>query len=206
MACDHCCYSCGPNSGEYMKMDTFKKALALSEGYVTIGGGEPTLHPRFNDILLMAVAESEECGVHIITNGKVKDRALMLAKLAKCNVIEAELSQDQYHEEISEEVVNAFEGRIRDTSRGGQKEPLPHGRGLEVLGYDENDEIPDRDYRDCPCRSILVLPNGNINPCGCDDAPTIGHVNDPPNLSYVEWSCCKESSFLDWCLENGKEP
>ena len=204
MTCAHCCYSCGA-IGEDMSMETFRKALQLGGGYVTIGGGEPTVHPKFTQMLCEAIAECDEGGVFIITNGKKTKLAIMLAKMAKSGVIGAQLSRDQYHDPIDYGVVREFEsgtGLIRDTSDGGRREPLPHGRGLEVLGYEEDDEQPQRDYKDCPCPSIVVDPKGNIKACGCDDAPIIGHVDNLPEGCDKEWDCCKDPTFYDWAEEN----
>lgn len=54
MACQHCCYSCKPGKGIHMSWDTAIDAINFASGYtssISIGGGEPTLHPRFFDIL-----------------------------------------------------------------------------------------------------------------------------------------------------------
>jgi len=54
MKCPHCCYSCRPGAGKHMEyaiaIDAINFALDHTE-CITIGGGEPTLHPKFFDIL-----------------------------------------------------------------------------------------------------------------------------------------------------------
>ena len=84
MNCAHCCFSCGSN-GIDMSIKTYKKALKLCEEYDSppfICGGEPTLHPQFEKILLLAINSASIIGeyeVGIVTNGSVKHRALMIA-------------------------------------------------------------------------------------------------------------------------------
>ena len=54
MKCAHCCYSCSPHKGKHMNYNTFLEAVRFigeHDENVSIGGGEPTLHPRFFDIL-----------------------------------------------------------------------------------------------------------------------------------------------------------
>ncbi|HEY9073855.1 MAG TPA: radical SAM protein, partial [Desulfobaccales bacterium] len=53
MTCNHCAFSCGAQ-GPDMSAETFRRVLdlaALEEAPITIGGGEPTLHPGFMDFL-----------------------------------------------------------------------------------------------------------------------------------------------------------
>jgi len=183
MKCDHCCFSCEPGKGEDMSREVWEAVLTEAAGrYITIGGGEPTLHPDFERMLLEALAVAES--VCIITNGKAKKRALMLAKLGKAGVVETQLSQDEYHEPIDPEVVEAFEAMgtydymgerkgIRNTTSDGRM-PGAVGRALETVfeGYEE-DELPEFS---CMCETHQVKPNGDIHQCGCPDSPKIGDV------------------------------
>ena len=68
-----------------MDFDTFKKCLEWGEDYISLGGGEPTIHPDFEKFLLTAISECEY--VWLATNGKHTRRALLLAKLARSGVI-----------------------------------------------------------------------------------------------------------------------
>jgi hypothetical protein len=62
-----------------------------------------------------AVANCED--VCIITNGKLKDKAIAIARLSDvCENFNSQLSQDQFHDPIDVEVIKAFGDRIRDTS------------------------------------------------------------------------------------------
>jgi hypothetical protein len=202
-------------------MDTFRQALEVCEEYGStpfIGGGEPTVHPEFETILLESIAYAGdicEGSVGIVTNGKLKKRAMMLVSLAKGGVITAELSRDQYHEPIDYSVVKAFESLggtarwkygVRDTSDGGRREPLPHGRAkTEVLGWDEEDRHDDsRDDGDCPCEQWVVKPNGDIHQCGCDDSPKVGSLSEGIE-SPLNNACCRSHEWMYECCENDVE-
>ena len=170
MKCAHCCYSCGPR-GRDMSLETFKKAATLSkdkgEG-LFLGGGEPLLHPQFWEILGLALGScADDVWVGLITNGKVKDRALAVAGLARRGALYAGLSRDQWHEDISPEVVKAF---TRDAKRAVSRDDpndmrdirdgetvYPVGRGVEVATDDEG----------CVCPDLLVEPDGTVWGCGC---------------------------------------
>jgi len=184
MRCDHCCFSCEPGKGEDMSRKTFLAALDCLDDYAAIGGGEPTVHPDFERILLEVVATVDE--PLVITNGKNKKRALMLAKLANKKAISAQLSQDEYHEEIDPEVVSAFEALgnsqwgqpvgIRNTT--DTQEPSATGRALETYYEGEDYEDIVESAKFCMCEDHIIRPNGDIVQCGCDGSPVIGNVFD----------------------------
>ena len=215
MTCEHCCSSC-TMEGEDMKLSTFRTALDMCEQYGEspfIGGGEPTLHALFEQLLCEAIAMAAETEMHvgIVTNGSMNRRAFLVCKLAKAGVITAELSRDVYHDEIDMQVVRAFEdlgenhvgwkAGIRDTTRNGMTEPLPHGRAKELLGWDDENEDT-RTESDCPCESWMVLPSGEIKQCGCDDSPTIGHVDSGLEIELL-CSCCRSQEFKELAIEEG---
>jgi len=83
MTCAHCGYSCSPRKKNFMTMDVFKAAVKYDPNYISIGGGEPTTHPLFWDMLVHAIVESDDVLPWLATNGKRTEDALRLAKLAK---------------------------------------------------------------------------------------------------------------------------
>jgi len=101
-----------------MSREVFEKAMSLAHDYqwgMTLGGGEPTLHPNLlkwvMDASLNCLDASMDMGspaVLVVTNGKKKDVALKLAKLGHLGVIQAELSQDMWHDRIDPEVIREF--------------------------------------------------------------------------------------------------
>lgn len=176
-----------------MTLRTFRAALEYNTGHVTLGGGEPTLHRDFERMLLEVIAhpniEADWGGVLVVTNGTHKRRTRMLFRLAKSGAICAELSRDDYHDEIDGETAEMWEAeaeRVAKSRRGhsrtkevsrvgvrnttGSREPIANGRARTELGYEKGD-----DYS-CPCDGPVVKPNGDVYACGCDDAPKVGDV------------------------------
>jgi len=166
MSCEHCCYSC-TEEGEDMTMETVKNAFQLVPSYITIGGGEPTLHPQFLEILVRCMGAVEvETGVHVITNGSNSEIAKILYKLAKAKVIGAELSLDDYHDPIDPEVKHLF---------------MQHEKSMvrNIAGREVNAGRCDFGTEGCVCPDTVITPNGDVWVCGCEDSPVLGNVNDP---------------------------
>lgn len=181
MRCRHCCMSCEPGKGEHMPMKVYKEALAWAGNYggcIFLGGGEPTLHPRFWEILGRAMAEAED-GVWLATNGSVTSTALALAKMAKSGVIGCALSQDIFHDAIDDVVVQAFSqaGRNDGTDQREIRSVKSVARCDRIDGdpefeFDTGFEI--KDY--CACEGAMIDVNGDIKMCGCLGSPKIGDV------------------------------
>jgi MoaA/NifB/PqqE/SkfB family radical SAM enzyme len=188
--------------GHDMTMETFKSALDQANDYgyecITLGGGETTLHPEFEKMLFLAIVTVDD--VFIITNGSQTDMALALAKLAKRGVIGAELSQDEWHDDIDPYVVEAFTkdpGKKFDTDRRGIRRSLGpiarRGRAARKSFMAEY-ETSDR----CSCEgNPFVDPLGQVHQCGCYNSPVVGDVVngfDPlDNDDYGDtWQCYKE--------------
>ena len=201
MECDHCCYSCVKDKGDDMTPDTFKAALELCEEYgqtLSIGGGEPTVHPNFWEFMGMAVfAEIEEGCLWLATNGKRTKDALKLASLARRGVIACDLSQDDYHEGIDQAVIDAFPDTrsnrsdndyrgVRNVGRdhkGKWRPPFAVGRGKNISGAVEG----------CVCEDILVKPDGRIYRCACE-LEQFGTVFDPEIPDDIsEYDCSKHT-------------
>lgn len=193
MECEHCCYSCTAQ-GEDMSIETFKNALKFDSECVSIGGGEPTVHPKFWEFIGYALGNCEY--VWLATNGKIRETALSLAKLNKKEVLTCELSQDEYHEPIDLDVVKAFEKSIRDITHGGTTFPMFEGRAKDII---------DKEYATpgCVCESIFVCPNGDVKPCGCADSPIVGNVNNPNfDLYEAMKNLYGEDYEYDTCYHN----
>lgn len=168
----------------------FIRALDLAVSYdelVTIGGGEPTVHPKFFQLLHRAIAYYEAKALAepplVITNGKRKKQAMALLDLASgdnARPLYVELSQDAYHEYIDPSVVAAYRRvakwfshksyrystELRST--GGVairtvREILPVGRARETEVW----TVEGDDGSHCCCAEIFVKPDGTIWSCGC---------------------------------------
>jgi hypothetical protein len=114
---------------------------------ITIGGGEPTMHPDFWEILAYAIRETSrdynmECGILVVTNGKRTEDALALAFLADHCLLSVDLSQDEYHDPIEYEVIKAFKDKESIAWQGRQHLPKCMA---EAVGYCEYDEISYRE-------------------------------------------------------------
>jgi MoaA/NifB/PqqE/SkfB family radical SAM enzyme len=81
MKCSHCCYSCSTR-GKHGEYNTIVDAVAFSRDYtdsISIGGGEPTIHPRFFDILKICLEDFDY--VWMATNGSRTDVMWRLANI-----------------------------------------------------------------------------------------------------------------------------
>ena len=179
MSCEHCGMRCG-KKGDDMSKAVWKKAVEFAARYdshISIGGGEPTMHKHFREFLLDAIGECEDSPMFIATNGSIKKHALLLAKLAKAGVIHAALSQDIWHDPISDEVVNAF------TVGNGGSDDLREIRNVEknvsAAGRAIDNDLSE-DHR-CICSGwFFIDPLGNLKACGCEDSPIICNIMETP--------------------------
>lgn len=180
-----------------MTREHFHMAIALAANYdqmVTIGGGEPTLHPLFKEFMQHAEWElahvTSEHGmpaVGVITNGTHTELSLQLAKLASLGVISARVSKDQYHDAsmVDPKVYAAFVPR-KDTY-GHQREDdcrgINDGNGyIQPVGRAKSWGY--HPLRTCVCDSVFITPKGYVFPCGCKKK-ALGHLDDPNNIPIV---------------------
>lgn len=172
-----------------MSQAVFDKALeiAASRGeFVTIGGGEPTLHPKIIPWLMQAATalvdvtcDFDAPAVLIITNGKKTEVARKVAMMSKANIIRAELSQDEYHDPIDYSTVELFEriASTRDVTFGGRSAVIDAGRAKEN----------DLNVRQgCPCDTLFITPSGDFYGCGCKHKKLGNVLTDDIPESYWE--------------------
>jgi len=180
MNCEHCGFNC-THEGEHMSFDIFKEALKLDD-MCTVGGGEPTLHPEFEKILLHSLGKFDY--TFVVTNGTNTSLSLLMLEMSKGmnEKFGVELSMDSFHntELVDGEVIQAFmeHGRIRDV------ESSPSGISYNGRAKDYWEKEDCNDY--CVCAEHVVKPNGDILFCGCDDAPVIGNVWEGIDEKYQE--------------------
>lgn len=152
-----------------MPRNIFKRALsfAVSHGEtVSLGGGEPTDHPNFYEYLGMSLGEAEH--VWLATNGSNTNTALALSGLASGSErLSVALSQDAWHDPIDPSVPIHFKGNNNEIRT--VTEIANHGSASEN-GLGTKDQ--------CLCGGVQIRPNGDIQPCACDDAPVLGNVMD----------------------------
>lgn len=180
MSCGHCIFGCSKHKkGTDMPWGIFKKAIKACEvqrGRACFGGGEPTLHPDFWKYLGHAL-EADIPYFWMATNGSKTRRILALLDLAasKTSRIVLCLSRDKWHDPIDASVVYRFEKEgweIRDNEG-----KISHNGSAEENGI--------WDTHDCHCAGTHVKVSGAMYPCGCDDAPLLGYVQDNPDAKIL---------------------
>jgi len=175
-----------------MSMKTFRQALKMCDDYgkqVFIGGGEPTLHPQFEKMLLEAIATEEGAG--IITNGSIKKRALLIAALHEKEALNyAALSMDEYHEldKVSDEVMRAFQGHYHSVGKFK----------VDAIGRAKHNDVNKRKRNYCFLDNIHIRPSGDIVNCGCEDSPIIGHVG-----TGIDYDELPEDNAINLCPMGG---
>jgi organic radical activating enzyme len=170
MSCKHCGMSC-TKKGEDMSIETFRNALNFNDDSITIGGGEPTLHPLFWQMLMESVAKSEN--VWMATNGSQTEIAITLASLAKKGVLGVALSLDEFHDPIDPKVVEAFQNIKRDYSGSEDCREIRNvSDNLIKSGRCKDGK------KGCICEDVFFKPNGEVRMCGCRNSPVIGNINN----------------------------
>lgn len=217
MRCGHCCYSCGP-IGTEMPFEMFKTILdkwgsRLQEAnyYITIGGGEPTIHPDFWKIIDYSLKYGHPW---LCTNGKLRDFALKLADLSRKNVLTAVLSLDKWHDPIEQCVIDAFKkDMVKKKNSWGEhwtSKIKGDNRQIRTVKSQYKVGFSKTGIENCCCRQIQIQPTGHITMCGCDDAPVIGTVEEGFSEKYnsIPWygGCHKygNKSYSNSLLNNLK--
>ena len=186
MSCAHCGMG-ATKKGTFMSIETFRNALKHDNSCIVIGGGEPTLHPLFWQIVMEAISNSEE-GVWMATNGSQTDISLTLASLAKKGVLGVTLSLDDFHDPIDEKVIKAFVEPVLSYDLDKDRREIRNVSGnlIKAGRCKEGKE-------GCICEDIIVKPSGDVRLCGCKNSPFIGNVNTGfriPN-NYMGDECYK---------------
>jgi MoaA/NifB/PqqE/SkfB family radical SAM enzyme len=174
MSCAHCGFSCG-RGGKDMPDDVFRAALRVNSDYgemISLGGGEPTIHPKFWEFFGLALANTslDDGGLFIATNGSVAETAIALARLAKARVITAALSRDPWHDPIESRVVAAFTKQQDAVDRSDYREIRNVSlawKGLINAGRAKKNGLGNRNDSACICDEIVIDPDGKIWACGC---------------------------------------
>ncbi len=204
MKCAHCCYSCGKN-GKHMPYETAVDAITFCrdhDGMISIGGGEPTLHPRFFDILKFCLQDFDY--VWMATNGSKTKIMWRLANIIDgedlpegidpddeiayekaCedsiyqeNKLTVALSQDYFHSPINQRIIDLWTrraGQHRSHSGFEIRNVTSSYKGVIKAGRAKRTGNY-QDEEGCPCSDIMIKPNGDIKMCGCSNSPKIGDI------------------------------
>jgi len=215
-----------------MDFQTALHAIGFATDYgtdtISIGGGEPTLHPRFFDILKECLREFDY--VWMATNGSKTKIMYRLASIIEnrdyenfeCDEddypdcifqedkLSVALSQDCFHDPIDERIVALWRKRsqsrssyyeIRDVTRN-MHGVVAQGRAKRTgSGWNE---------KECVCADHVIRPDGSIKMCGCTGAPVIGDIwsgiDDKwkPVLwsdEYSDSNCYRNAASLIRCVK-----
>jgi len=206
MTCAHCCFSCGKN-GKHADYNTIIDAIAfvrdIDDGAITIGGGEPTLHPRFFDILRHCLEDFDY--VWFATNGSQTKTMFRLSDILDgydyenldnyytcsteeimndydChpgdiiyqeNKLTVALSQDYFHDQIDNKIIELWTKKANQHKHSGY-EIRDVSRHVIKEG---RAKITGEGFEDgCVCSDIMIKPNGDLKLCGCLKSPIIGNI------------------------------
>lgn len=186
MQCEHCLHDAKKvDKGVKMSRETFLNVEKLihntENSYISLGGGEPTLHPDF----IPFVERLIEKDVHVwfATNGTrpgtLKKIIKMISQLEDEDFLRFEVSLDYYHDKdmLKDWVIAYAENNkiVRNTT----KHRLPDRRGRAITSG-----IACQERSMCYC-GASVLPNGNVTVCGCENPMIMGNVNNPVDLQWL---------------------
>lgn len=208
MRCEHCCYSCtqyGRHGFLYQIIDNIAFAREWTDS-ISIGGGEPTLHPDFFEILNYCLNDFDY--VWMATNGSQTETMHRLANIINGQDFESFEREDYCECETEEEREDCY---CEPSELIYQEDKLSVALSQDYY-HDEIDQriidlwrrsahIHERSHfeiRDvsqhvieegrakktgagleqgCVCASIIIKPTGKLRLCGCSNSPVIGHVS-----------------------------
>lgn len=192
MHCVHCGMACEAQ-GEDMPVDIFKAACELAEDrgdMISLGGGEPTLHPDFWTFIGMSLGYAEDSNVWLATNGSQTNIALKLARMAQVGIIGCALSLDDYHDPIDERVISAFyRGNKMNYSYPNENRDAREIRnvGEHIIRQGRAKDWGTSD--DCLCNDLFITPDGRIWACSCKTVQfgTVFDPQIPDDYGYGLW-------------------
>lgn len=168
------------NKGTNMSHEVFAKAIKLAERYdefITIGGGEPTIHKHFFDFLDFALRSQSNRklqGIHVITNGGLTKKALKLLEYSeRCDPedFSCQLSLDDFHSPISDKVENAYRNAGKHFIRSVDASKI-----IYMGSAKKNNLTTNNKTESCHCEDIFITPEGDMKICACEDAEILGNI------------------------------
>lgn len=203
-----------------MTREIWQQAVRFAEKYdsevIAIGGGEPTLHPDFFEILESCLQNFTY--VWMATNGSRTKTMRRLADILDGEDYHGEydegiclknseqfcvaLSLDYFHDPINEKIESIWKRRverkvygyeIRDVTKSTYG-PIAMGRAKKTQsGWATG----------CCCSDIMLIPSGKIKLCGCRNSPIIGDVWNGIEDKWQKYMETNEE-FLDTRCFNGE--
>ena len=217
MACEHCCMSTSKYiKGVNMDLGIAKAVIDMAAEwgtYLSLGGGEPTLHPEFKEILRYGLAAYQHAGdgaLWMATNGKKRKMANWVLKKAYREqdidpdnpLFTVELSQDDFHEDIDLRTVEAFKqygSSYGSPYSGGSRNSAIRTTSWEQVsdsGFARENGLGQTDK--CACSAIQLKANREVRLCGCDDAPVMMMIDTPQDVATFEKRYVATMDHEDW--------
>lgn len=213
MKCAHCGFSC-TNKGEDMEWDTFVKAFEYGDGYITLGGGEPTLWKHYDRMIEYLESYMYEKSLYIeeilmVTNGSKFRKTMKLINLAQTSqdfggpCVSVTISDDVFHDDKkqNQKLIEYVDNYI--TQYNEMNKYNYHNKPVPIVSYRRVNKIAGSGraleskslshiklYDFCMCEDMFVAPGGTIYQCGCEDSPMIGYVGDC--FDNYEHGCYKD--------------
>jgi len=172
-----------------MPMSMIKKVLRVGGKElqsVNLGGGEPTLHSKFWEVLGLCL-ETSAPQVWLATNGKNTKRTKALLGIHR-ERFTVTVSKDEWHEPIDPSIYKICKSLCAEIRSNVSivKDGLAKDNGIGNTS-------------DCCCSAMHVLVNGDIKFCGCSDAPVLLNINDD-NFTQDTIKCITNMSSKFGCL------
>lgn len=200
-SCDHCGVDLGNGKpGKMIDMTVLHHALTFISKYgeyVTLGGGEATLHPQFRKIVQKAL--DFDLIVHIISNGSREHQIKWLIDQKEMygDKLHFEISDDQFHLKDSHKVKSwVYEYAKRNKIIRNNIKLVKAGRAINLENKTYLYEPFSYDNGSCLCETLTVKLDGSIYHCGCENSHKYGNViwDDKINYQYPEcWNSLDES-------------
>jgi hypothetical protein len=197
----------------------------FGEESISIGGGEPTLHPRFFDILNQCLLNFDY--VWMATNGSKTKIMHRLANIidncdyesfekedyCSCGDPDGEcycepqgliyqegklsvaLSRDSFHDDIDPRIVALWKSRSDNRRDHYEIRNTQNSVGGVIAEGRAAKTGSGWNTDDCVCPSYLIRPDGKIKACGCKIAPIIGNIRDGIE---DKWKEAIESEDFRW--------
>jgi len=182
-----------------MKMNVFEQALDIAESCndtLALGGGEPTMHPQFFEILKKVKQaywyDRLACMPFMVTNGKNYSRARKLIQHIKPDEnfgeyrlfqwddpeydvwndrpgIRVELSTDYFHDPIDPRISKFYHNaQDWDLDYAGIRDVTKSYSGVMEQGRAKRTgSFTSNRKDDCVCDDWVIQPNGDVYTCGC---------------------------------------
>lgn len=195
MTCEHCCFKCTIRK-KHGKYETIKDSIYFISKYddnaITIGGGEPTLHPQFFKILKKCIENFDY--IWIATNGSMTKKMYRLIDIIEQSdneiflksreQLHIALSLDYYHSNINENIEGYWKEQSKNNIFNYNNN---HNYSIHNVTKNEYGVIPEGRAKNnryvyaerknsCVCNDLFIKPDGKIKLCGCKNSPVIGNV------------------------------